>query len=103
MALSIEDPDTQQLARRLAAATGESLTDAVRRAVAERLARVERAAGQAEEDLVARLDAIARHCAALPVLRRRSEEEILGYDERETGEPLLFKGDDFSRTDIPAA
>ena len=82
MALSIEDPDTQQLARRLAAATGESLTDAVRRAVAERLARVERAAGHAEADLVARLDAIARHCAALPVLRRRSGEEILGYDER---------------------
>ena len=82
MALNIKDADTHDLARKLAAATGETLTDAVRQAVAERLKRVESAAGQAEEDLVTRLDAIARHCGALPVLRRRSEEEILGYDER---------------------
>lgn len=28
------------------------------------------------------LDAIARHCAALPVLDPRSAEDIIGYDER---------------------
>ena len=82
MALNIKDPATHALARRLAAATGESLTEAVRQAVAERLTRVERTAVQASEDLVARLDAIARHCGALPALRQRSEDEILGYDER---------------------
>jgi antitoxin VapB len=82
MALNIKDAATHALARRLALATGESLTEAVRRAVAERLTRVEREAGRAESNLVARLDGIARHCGALPVRRGRSEDEILGYDER---------------------
>ena len=82
MALNIKDPDTHALARRLAAATGESLTEAVRQAVAERLTRVERSRGWVSDELVARLEGIARHCGALPVLRRRDEDEILGYDER---------------------
>jgi len=62
MALNIKDQDTHALVRRLATATGESLTEAVRTAVAERLTRVERAAARADDDLVARLNAIARHC-----------------------------------------
>ena len=82
MALNIKDPDTHALARRLATATGESLTLAVRHAVAERLARVEQVASRANEDLVARLNAIARRCGSLPVQRQRSEDEILGYDAR---------------------
>ena len=82
VALNIKDPDTHALARRLANATGESLTSAVRVALEERLARVERIAAGAKGDLVARLEAIARHCGALPLRRRRSEDEILGYDER---------------------
>jgi antitoxin VapB len=83
VALNIKDPATHDLARRLAAATGRSMTEAVRAAIEESLARAERsAAGSDEAGLVARLDAIARHCAALPVRRQRSEDDILGYDER---------------------
>ena len=55
MALNIKDPDTHALARRLAAATGESLTEAVRQAVAERLTRVERSRVRVSGELVARL------------------------------------------------
>lgn len=83
MALSIKDPEADRLARRLAKATGESLTDAVTTALRERLARVEqrsRARRLADE-----LDAIAKRCAALPVLDPRAPDEILGYDE--TGLP----------------
>ena len=83
MALNIKDPATHDLARRLAAATGRSMTEAVRAAIEESLARAERLAdGSDQEGLVARLDAIARHCGALPVQRQRSEDDILGYDER---------------------
>ena len=39
MALNIKDPDTDRLARELAAATGESITVATRQAIEERLAR----------------------------------------------------------------
>ena len=42
-----------------------------------------------------------RTCAALPDYDTRSPDEILGYNEH--GRPLLFKGDDFSRTNVAAA
>ncbi|AMW03779.1 type II toxin-antitoxin system VapB family antitoxin [Gemmatimonas phototrophica] len=42
MAISIKDPDTDRLARELAAVTGESLTEAIRAALVERLERHQR-------------------------------------------------------------
>lgn len=81
MALSIRDPKTDRLARELAALTGETMTQAIRTALEERLGRErrqrERRAGALAEDLMA----IGRRCAALPVVDDRPEEEILGYDE----------------------
>ncbi len=80
MPLNIKDPEADRLARELSSVTGETLTTAVATALRERLDRVRgRPRGQ---DLAAELDAIALRCAALPVLDERSEEEILGYDER---------------------
>jgi antitoxin VapB len=81
MALNIKDDATCRLVRELATAAGESQTAAVRRAVEERLERLRRQAAPRPR-LADRLDEIARHCAALPVRRRRAEDEILGYDER---------------------
>jgi antitoxin VapB len=79
MALSIKDDEADRLARRLAAATGESLTVAIREAVRERLRRVEgRTAAPRLRD---ELRAIRKRCARLPVLDPRSPDEILGYDE----------------------
>ena len=78
MALNIKDPETDRLVRALAAATGESITEAVAVAVRERLERLE---GQRGVDLVAEIDAIVGRCAVLPRLDDRSAEEIIGYDE----------------------
>jgi antitoxin VapB len=39
MALSLKDKETDRLAREVAALTGETLTDAIRKALAERLER----------------------------------------------------------------
>lgn len=80
MSLNIKDERTHELARRLAALTGETMTEAVRISLQERLKR--QRAGRGGRPLGERLREIAHHCAALPVLRRRSEDEILGYDER---------------------
>ncbi len=80
MSLNIKDQKTHELARRLAAATGETLTEAVRIALQERLRRIE--TGRSGQNLVDRLDEIALHCASLPVRRIRSEDEILGYNEQ---------------------
>jgi antitoxin VapB len=81
MALSLEDPETDRLARELAALTGESLTEAVRKAVADRLERQRRKRCQ-EPGLVERLNAIALHCASLPDYDTRSPDEIIGYDDK---------------------
>jgi antitoxin VapB len=81
MALNIKDETTCGLVRELAKASGESQTGAVRRAVEERLERL-RKRPTPRASLADRLDEIALHCASLPIRRRRSEDEILGYDER---------------------
>jgi len=68
------------LARQVAAQTGESLTEAVVRALRERLARLRAAAPS--PDLVAEMETIANRICAMPLLDTRSEDEILGYNER---------------------
>jgi len=79
MALSIKHPDADRLARELAAATGETLTDAVINSLRERLRREQ---GRSSKPLLLdELRAIRERCAALPVLDDRSPEEILGYNE----------------------
>ena len=80
MALSLKDKETDRLAREGAALTGETLTDAIRKALAERLER-ERLRRGGTLRLADRLMEIGRHCAALPDLDPRSPDEIIGYDE----------------------
>jgi antitoxin VapB len=80
MPLSIKAPEADRLARQLAATTGETITDAVIVAMRERLERERRK----RRDLAALLEevrAIADHCAGLPLLDTRTDDEILGYDE----------------------
>ncbi len=79
MPLNIKDDDTHALAKRLAGLTGESLTKAVKRAIQERLAQVERS--RAGSRIADELDHIALHCASLPRRDRRSADQIIGYDE----------------------
>ena len=79
MALSIKHPEADRLARELAAATGESLTDAIVKALRERLEKEQRRAPALL--LSDELRAIRERCSRLPVLDARSAEEILGYDE----------------------
>jgi antitoxin VapB len=79
MPLSIKDPEADQLARKLAQWTGETITQAVVTALRERLARQQRK-DEATESLVEEIMDIGRHCAALPLLDTRSADEIIGYD-----------------------
>ncbi len=79
MALNIKDPVTDALARELSQETGESITEALRVALGERLARVRRQAsmGARSADLQRYVD----RGRARAALDHRSAEEILGYDE----------------------
>jgi antitoxin VapB len=80
MALSLKDKETDSLAREVAALTGESLTVAIRTALAERLARERLRRGQ-PDNLAARLREIGGHCARLPDIDARPPDEILGFDK----------------------
>jgi antitoxin VapB len=73
MPLNIKDPAAEKFVRELAAAAGESVTTAVRRAAVRRQ--------QSGRSLAGEILEIGRRCAALPDLDARSADEILGYDE----------------------
>lgn len=79
MALSIKDPETERLARALAARTGETITVATRRAIEERLKRM--GAQSRKQALLDDMEAMQQRLKALPVLDARSPDEIIGYDE----------------------
>ncbi len=79
MALNIRNPETEALASELARRTGETKTEAVTRALRDRLARVRQA--ETGQDLSVELTAIAQQCASLQVRDDRPADEILGYDE----------------------
>ena len=80
LALNIRNVKTEELAATVAAITGETKTEAVTQALAERLARLQRQ--RPNRRLADELNEIALHCAALPVFDDRSADEIIGYDER---------------------
>lgn len=79
MALNIRNKEAEQLAEELARRTGETKTEAVIKALRDRLGRVRRQ--RKGRRLADQLDEIARSCARLPVLDRRAPDEILGYGE----------------------
>ncbi len=77
MALYIKHSEADRLARELAEATGETLTDAVIQSLRERLLRAR--ARSSKPRLLDELRAIRERCAALPVVDNRPSDEILGY------------------------
>ncbi len=79
MALNIRSPEVEALAGELARLTGETKTEAVTKAVRDRLERVKR--GRHHRSLADELDVIGKQCAALPILDPRGPDEILGYDD----------------------
>jgi antitoxin VapB len=60
MSLNIKNEETHKLANQLAKLTGESMTEAVTKALRERLHRVR---GQRRGDLAERLTSIGKDCA----------------------------------------
>jgi antitoxin VapB len=78
MSLNIKNEGTHRRAKQLAKMTGETMTEAVDRAIAERLERLR--TRRNKRALVERLLEIGEHCSKLPVLDSRTPEEML-YDE----------------------
>ncbi len=78
MRLNIRDQQAEELATLLAKMTGETKTEAVIRALKERLEHVRRT--RSRRGLADDLDEIALHCAALPAPDRRCAHRIIRDD-----------------------
>jgi antitoxin VapB len=80
MAILIKDREADQMIRTLADRTGESITDAVKTAVRDRLQKLP----PSEEEIAERkrkLDALVARAKAMPTLDDRTPDEIIGYNE----------------------
>ena len=71
-------PDSNKTLGRLAARTGQSITDAVVNALREQLKR--ETGRRLAPRLTEKLRAISDRCAALPDYDKRSPEEIIDFD-----------------------
>ena len=78
MALSIRNPRAEQLAREVAAESGETLTQAIIQALEEHLQRLRGL--RTAPDVVSEIMELSRRCQMLPDQDTRSADEILGYD-----------------------
>ena len=79
MALSIKNDATERLARQVASATGESLTEAIHKALEERWQQLK--AKRRGRVLAGQIEDLLRRVDSMSTLDPRSEDEILGYDE----------------------
>jgi antitoxin VapB len=77
--------DAELLARRIAAARGISLEEAVQLAIEQGSKTIGTAAPPAarpaKEDLIRRMEEISARCGARPLIDPRSPDELLGYDD----------------------
>ncbi|RWN01319.1 MAG: protein transcription factor [Mesorhizobium sp.] len=82
MALSIKNPEVEQLARELARRRRVSVTEAIRQSLEREVARERLVPRDEADDLFQRLMAIAERAAQVPKRQdAMTEDEILGYDE----------------------
>jgi antitoxin VapB len=81
VALNIRDPEVHRLARAVADATGETMTEAVKTALQDRLRRVGQVSEEERRRRIVAMREFARKFQEAPVLDPRTPDEILGYDE----------------------
>lgn len=79
MGLSIRNSRAEQLAREVAAISGENLTLAIIHALEERLERLR--GRRTTANIVQEIMTISQRCKSLPNIDQRSAEEILGYNQ----------------------
>lgn len=91
MALNIKSRETERVVRELAKRTGLSITEAVHQAAEEKLRAMNvdyekqiAALTPAQREKLRRIEEISRRAAAFPILDTRTNDEILGYNDKGT-------------------
>ncbi len=78
--LNIKDKETHALATQLARLSHQTMSQAVKEALQDKLAQLD-SQGKDRYRLVARVKELAAAASASPTLDRRTPDEIIGYDE----------------------
>jgi antitoxin VapB len=81
MTVLIKDEEADRMIRQLAERTGETITDAVKKAVAQRLERVPLSEQEIAERR-RRIEVILARADAMPTIDHRSADEIIGYNDQ---------------------
>jgi antitoxin VapB len=81
MTVLIKDEEADRMIRQLAERTGETITDAVKGAVSEKLARTPLSEVEISQRR-AKLEAILAKFDAMPTVDHRSADEIIGYNDK---------------------
>lgn len=81
MGLSIKNDETERLVRELARRKGLGVTKAIRLAASNELARELRSPTKDWEQRLSDIEKIQTRSRALPVIDKRSDDEILGYGD----------------------
>jgi len=81
MTVLIKDEEADRMIRQLAERTGETITDAVKGAVSEKLARTPLSEDEVAERR-AKIEAILARLDAMPTVDNRSADEIIGYNDK---------------------
>jgi len=77
MPISLKSPEAERLARTIAEATGETITEAITLALRERLQRLEAVRSFAQ--YVMPIQRVQQRIRERPVLDARSADDIIGY------------------------
>jgi len=79
MAISIRNPHAEQLARKIAAISGENITQVIIHALENHM---ERLRGQRiYPDTIEEIMNISSRCSSIPDIDKRTPDEILGYNK----------------------
>ena len=78
MALSIRNPYAEQLAREVSSLTKENITQTIIKALENRLESIK--GNKIIDNLEQQILTISQRCSALPDLDKRTDEEILDYN-----------------------
>lgn len=81
MTVLIKDEEADRLIRQLAERTGETITEAVKKAVSDRLAKTPLSEDEIAQRM-ARLQAIVAKFDAMPTIDHRNADEIVGYNDK---------------------
>ena len=79
MALSIRNPRAEQLAKEIAAISGENITQVIIHALENHIERLR--GSRLYPDTVEEIMNISRRCKSLPDMDERMPDEILGYNK----------------------